>query len=186
MEFLNHHIEALIFTTEHPITVKELKSVLDETFETDFPEADVRGGIASLRERYAQPEFAFEIIEIAEGFQFLTKPPFHSSVGTYLRQTTKKRLSQAALETLSIVAYKQPISKTELEQIRGVSCDYAMQKLLEKELVNIIGRSDAPGRPLLYGTSERFMDYFGIKSLRDLPKLKDFQEVDNAIGEQTQ
>jgi segregation and condensation protein B len=186
MEFLNHHIEALIFTTEHPITVKELKSVLDETFETDFPEADIRGGIEALRERYAQPEFAFEIIEIAEGFQFLTKPPFHSSVGTYLRQTTKKRLSQAALETLSIVAYKQPISKTELEQIRGVSCDYAIQKLLEKELVNIIGRSDAPGRPLLYGTSERFMDYFGIKSLRDLPKLKDFQEVDNAIGEQTQ
>jgi segregation and condensation protein B len=186
MEFLNHHIEALIFTTEHPITVKELKSVLDETFETNFAEADIREGIASLRARYEQPEFAFEIIEIAEGFQFLTKPPYHASVGTYLRQTTKKRLSQAALETLSIVAYKQPISKTELEQIRGVSCDYAMQKLLEKELVNIIGRSDAPGRPLLYGTSERFMDYFGIKSLRDLPKLKDFQEVDNAIGEQTQ
>lgn len=186
MEFLNHHIEALIFTTEHPITVKELKSVLDETFETDFPEADIRGGIAALQERYLQPAFAFEIIEIAEGFQFLTKPPYHASVGTYLRQTTKKRLSQAALETLSIVAYKQPISKTELEQIRGVSCDYAMQKLLEKELVTIIGRSDAPGRPLLYGTSERFMDYFGIKSLRDLPKLKDFQEVDNAIGEQTQ
>jgi segregation and condensation protein B len=186
MEFLNHHIEALIFTTEHPITVKELKSVLDETFETDFPEADILRGVEALRERYTQPEFAFEIIEIAEGFQFLTKPPYHASVGTYLRQTTKKRLSQAALETLSIVAYKQPISKTELEQIRGVSCDYAMQKLLEKELVNIVGRSEAPGRPLLYGTSERFMDYFGIKSLRDLPKLKDFQEVDSAIGEQTQ
>jgi segregation and condensation protein B len=186
MEFLTHHIEALIFTTEHAITVKEMKSVLDETFETDFPEADILRGIESLRERYTKAEFAFEIIEIADGFQFLTKPAYHASVGTYLRQTTKKRLSQAALETLSIVAYKQPISKTELEQIRGVSCDYAIQKLLEKELVTILGRSEAPGRPLLYGTSERFMDYFGIKSMRDLPKLKDFKEVENEIGEQTQ
>jgi segregation and condensation protein B len=186
MEFLTHHIEALIFTTEHAITVKEMKSVLDETFETDFPEADILRGIEALRERYTQAPFAFEIIEIADGFQFLTKPAYHASVGTYLRQTTKKRLSQAALETLSIVAYKQPISKTELEQIRGVSCDYAIQKLLEKELVTILGRSEAPGRPLLYGTSERFMDYFGIKSMRDLPKLKDFKEVENEIGEQTQ
>ena len=94
-----------------------------------------------------------------------------------------KRLSQAALETLSIVAYKQPVSKTELEQIRGVSCDYAIQKLLEKELVEIQGRSDAPGRPLVYGTSEKFMDYFGIKSLKDLPKPKDFKDVENVIGE---
>lgn len=186
MEFLIHHIEALIFTTEHPIMVKEIKSVLDETFETDFQEADILRGVESLRERYAHAQFAFEIIEIAEGFQFLTKPPYHASVGTFLRQTTKKRLSQAALETLSIVAYKQPISKTEIEQIRGVSCDYAVQKLLEKELVTILGRSEAPGRPLLYGTSDRFMDYFGIKSLRDLPKLKDFKEVDNEIGEQIQ
>ena len=84
------------------------------------------------------------------------------------------------------MAYKQPISKTEIEQIRGVSCDYAMQKLVEKELVAILGRSEAPGRPLLYGTSDRFMDYFGIKSLRDLPKLKDFKEADNEIGEQIQ
>jgi segregation and condensation protein B len=182
MKFLTHQIEALIFTTEHAITVKEIKSVLDETFETDFPEAEILRGIESLRERYAQEEYAFEIIEIADGFQFLTKPPFHAAIGTYLRQTTKKRLSQAALETLSIVAYKQPISKTELEQIRGVSCDYAIQKLLEKELVTILGRSEAPGRPLLYGTSDRFMDYFGIKSLKELPRLKDFKEVENEIG----
>ena len=113
----------------------------------------------------------------------MTKPIYHNSVGTYLRQTIRRRLSQAALETLSIVAYKQPVSKTELEQIRGVSCDYAIQKLLEKELVEIQGRSDAPGRPLVYGTSEKFMDYFGIKSLKDLPKPKDFKDVENAIGE---
>ena len=183
MEFLTQHIEALIFTTEHSISLAEMKSVLDATFETAFETAEILRGVEELKVRYAQEQFSFEIIEIANGYQFLTKPMYHNSVGTFLKQTMKKRLSQAALETLSIVAYKQPVSKTELEQIRGVSCDYAIQKLLEKELVDIKGRSDAPGRPLLYGTSEKFMDYFGIKSLNDLPKPKDFKEVDNQIGE---
>ena len=127
---------------------------------------------------------AFEILEIADGFQFISKPVVHAVVGTHLKQTTKKRLSQSALETLSIIAYKQPISKSELEQIRGVSCDYSIQKLLEKELIEISGRSDAPGRPLLYATSQKFMDYFGLKSLRDLPKTKDFKEPESEIGEQ--
>ena len=183
MEFLNQHIEALIFATEHPITIEEMKAVLDVTFETEFQEEDILKGVEAVKEKFSDPQFAFEVIEIAKGFQFLTKPSFHNSVGTYLKQTIKKRLSQAALETLSIVAYKQPISKTEMEQIRGVSCDYAIHKLLEKELVEIQGRSDAPGRPLVYGTSEKFMDYFGIKSIQDLPKLKDFKEVENQIGE---
>jgi segregation and condensation protein B len=183
MEFLNQHIEALIFATEHPITIEEMKGVLDVTFETEFQEETLREGVEAVKEKFSDPQFAFEVIEIAKGFQFLTKPSFHNSVGTYLKQTIKKRLSQAALETLSIVAYKQPISKTEMEQIRGVSCDYAIHKLLEKELVEIQGRSDAPGRPLVYGTSEKFMDYFGIKSIQDLPKLKDFKEVENQIGE---
>jgi segregation and condensation protein B len=183
MEFLNQHIEALIFATEHPITIEEMKGVLDVTFETEFQEEDLLKGVEAVKEKFSDPQFAFEVIEIAKGFQFLTKPSFHNSVGTYLKQTIKKRLSQAALETLSIVAYKQPISKTEMEQIRGVSCDYAIHKLLEKELVEIQGRSDAPGRPLVYGTSEKFMDYFGIKSIQDLPKLKDFKEVENQIGE---
>jgi segregation and condensation protein B len=183
MEFLNQHIEALIFATEHPITVEEMKAVLDVTFETEFQEEDLLKGVEAVKEKFSDPQFAFEVIEIAKGFQFLTKPSFHNSVGTYLKQTIKKRLSQAALETLSIVAYRQPISKTEMEQIRGVSCDYAIHKLLEKELVEIQGRSDAPGRPLVYGTSEKFMDYFGIKSLQDLPKPKDFKEVENQIGE---
>jgi segregation and condensation protein B len=183
MEFLTQHIESLIFTTEHPVTLAEIKSVLNATFQIDFPEADILRGIEELKKRYAEPTFSFEVVEISNGYQFLTKGAFHASVSTFLKQTTKKRLSQAALETLSIVAYKQPISKTEVEQIRGVSCDYAVQKLLEKELVTILGRSEAPGRPLLYGTSDKFMDYFGIKSLRDLPKPKDFKEIENKIGE---
>lgn len=183
MELLIQHIETLIFSTEHPITLSEIKSVLESAFDTTFDNDEILRGIEALKKRYQDPQFAFEILEIAGGFQFLTKPIFHNTVGTYLRQTIRKRLSQAALETLSIVAYKQPVSKTELEQIRGVSCDYAIQKLLEKELVEIQGRSDAPGRPLVYGTSEKFMDYFGIRSLKDLPKPKDFKDVDNTIGE---
>ena len=134
-------------------------------------------------EKYRAPDFPFEIIEIAGGFHFMTKGAFHGSVSIHLKQTTKKRLSQAALETLAIVAYKQPVTKSELEQIRGVDCNYAMQKLLEKELVAITGRSEGPGRPLLYGTSDKFMDYLGIKNLSDLPKPKDFKEIENVVGD---
>jgi len=184
MEQLAQHIEALIFATDTPVMLDEIKKCLDETFETKFKKKDLEQAIQQLTERYQQPDFSIEIIEINEGFQFLTKPSFHAPVATYLKQTTKKRLSKSALETMSIIAYKQPISKSEMEKIRGVSCDYSVQKLLEKELVSIVGRSDGPGRPLLYGTSEKFMDYFGLKSLKDLPQPKDFKEPDSEIGEQ--
>ena len=184
MEFLAQHIEALIFSTEHPISVKEIKAALDFTFESNISKDEIADSIGQLMQKYQEGDYAFEILEIADGYHFMSKPAFHAVVGTHLKQTTKKRLSQAALETLSIIAYKQPISKSELEQIRGVSCDYSIQKLLEKELVEIKGRSDAPGRPLLYATSQKFMDYFGLKSLRDLPKTRDFKEPDSEIGDQ--
>ncbi|MCB0571878.1 MAG: SMC-Scp complex subunit ScpB [Phaeodactylibacter sp.] len=184
MEHLAQHIESLIFATAQPISLEEIKSCLEEALGIKFPDEDLLAAIGQLTARYREKGFAFEINEIAEGYQFLTKPAFHHTVGTYLRQTTRKRLSQAALETLSIIAYKQPVSKTEMEKIRGVSCDYSLQKLLEKELVAIVGRDEGPGRPLLYGTSDKFMDYFGLKSLRDLPKPKEFKEADFVIGEQ--
>ncbi len=183
MEHLAQHIEALIFSTEHPVSIKEIKAALDSTFETTIGTDEIQSVIAQLMQRYQEGNFAIEIMEVAEGFHFMSKPAFHAVVGTHLRQTTKKRLSQAALETLSIIAYKQPISKNELESIRGVSCDYSIQKLLEKELIEIAGRSDSPGRPLLYASSQKFMDYFGLKSLRDLPKTKDFKEPESEIGE---
>lgn len=184
MDFLLPHIESLIFTADEPIRLSEIRSCLEETFGSSFPETELLELIEQLKARYQDEAFAFEITEINEGYRLMTKPNYHRTVGVYLRQTTKKRLSQAALETLSIIAYKQPISKSDVEKIRGVNCDYAMQKLLEKELVIIIGRSDGPGRPLLYGTSEKFMDYFGLKNLKDLPQPKDFKEPDSEIGEQ--
>ncbi|MEL7250061.1 MAG: SMC-Scp complex subunit ScpB [Bacteroidota bacterium] len=183
MDQLAQHIESLIFTTDHAISLDEIDSVLEEAFGIRFPEQEIVDAIERLKTRYEGEEFAFEIAEIGGGFQFLTKGAYHNTVGVFLRQNTRKRLSRSALETLSIVAYKQPVSKPELEKIRGVSCDYAIQKLLEKELVIIVGRSDGPGKPLLYATSAKFMDYFGLKSIEDLPQPKEFQEPDNTIGE---
>lgn len=183
MEYLAQHIESLIFTCEQPISFNEIKAALEETFETTLQEEDLQNSIKDLMERYQSNDHAFEIIKIAGGYQFLTKGAFHNTVGTFLKQSIKKRLSRAALETLAIIAYKQPVTKTDIENIRGVNCDYAVQKLLEKELISIIGRKEAPGRPLLYGSSQKFMDYFGIEDIKDLPKLKEFTGTENSIGE---
>ncbi len=183
MEFLKQHIEALIFAAPQAIALEDIKSVLDESMQNDVALSDIQGLIAQTQEQYRQEAYAFELVEIAGGYQFLTKGAYHNTVAIHLKQTTKKRLSQAALETLALIAYKQPVIKSELEEIRGVSCDYALQKLLEKELVFIAGRSDGPGRPLLYGTTDKFMDYLGINNIQDLPKPKDFKEIENTVGE---
>ena len=183
MEFLQQHIESLIFTANQPITITEISEVLEHTFEMQFRKVEIKEVIDQISEKYQSDQFAFEVIGIANGYQFLSKGAYFNTIATYLKQTTKKKLSGAALETLSIIAYKQPVSKPEMEKIRGVSCDYAVQKLLEKELVTILGRSESVGKPLLYGTSDKFMDYFGLKSLDDLPKPKDFKMPDTSIGE---
>ena len=183
MDHLEQHIESLIFTSESPITVNEIRNCLKDSFDSKFKKGPIEKALVSLQEKYQQEHFSFELVEIAGGFQFLTKTSYHNTIGTYLKQKTKKRLSKAALETLSIIAYKQPVIKSEMEKIRGVSCDYAVQKLLEKELVSIVGRGDGPGKPLHYGTSAKFMDYFGLKNIEDLPQPKDFREPDNEIGE---
>jgi segregation and condensation protein B len=140
--------------------------------------------IKELRLKYQTEDFSFQIELLGGGFQFLTKPAYQTSISILLRQQSQKRLSTAQLETLSIIAYKQPITKGEIEQIRGVNSDYSVQKLLEKELVEIQGKSEGVGRPLIYGTSEKFMEYFGINSVSDLPQPKDFSNPDNQIGEQ--
>lgn len=149
-----------------------------------FTEEALLEGIGQIEARYAVEEASFEVVRIGGGYQFLTKGAYHHTVGVYLKQTTRKRLSRTALETLAIIAYRQPVSKSDLERIRGVNSDYALQKLLEKELVSIVGRSEGAGRPLLYGTSEKFMDYFGLKSLEELPKPKEFKDPENSIGEE--
>lgn len=183
MDFLQNHIEALIFVSAEPLSAKEIQNCLVEMFEADIPEENILEAIEKLKNKYEEDIYAFQIYEMSGGYQFLTKPAYQSSISILLKQKSKKRLSNAALETLAIVAYKQPITKTEIEQIRGVNSDYAIQKLLEKELLVIKGKSEAVGRPLLYGTSEKFMDYFGINSLKDLPQPKDISPDENIIGE---
>jgi len=152
-------------------------------FGAEVPEEDVTGAIQRLEEKYAQEEFSFQLSKAAGGYQFLTKPAYQASIGIMLKQQSKKRLSTSAMETLSIIAYKQPISKTEIENIRGVNCDYAVQKLLDKGLVEIKGKADTIGRPMLYGTTQKFMEYFGINDLSELPTPKDFAHEVNTIGE---
>jgi segregation and condensation protein B len=182
IENLNQQVEALIFASEQPITYEVLKHCIDITFEIDCSSDDLIISIEQIRKKYQDESYAFELAELSGGFAFLTKSVYFDVVASLLKLNSKKKLSQAAIETLAITAYKQPISKSELESIRGVSCDYSIQKLLEKELVEIKGRSETPGKPLLYGTTSKFMDYFGIKSMNDLPKTKDFKEPEQEIG----
>lgn len=185
MNQLAQHIESLIFVSEYPVTRKELKSCLEESFSAKVHQTDIEQGISEVIDKYKSEIYAFEIAEISGGYQFLTKGAYHNTVGTYLKQKNKRKLSRSAMETLAIIAYKQPVTKSEIEKIRGVNCDYSVQKLLEKELIDIAGRSEAPGRPLVYVTSERFMNYFGINSIKDLPKLKEFKAAESVIGNES-
>lgn len=179
---IHRYIEALLFAAPEAISQSEIKKALTENIFDKIAVKDIDSALEDLKERYASDNFAFELVEIGERYQFLTKGAYHRLIEDYLRLSRGKRLSKAALETLSIVAYKQPIVKSEIEQIRGVNCDYTVQKLLEKELIEIQGRSDGPGRPLLYVTSEKFMNYFGLKSIKDLPQLKEFEKQEEEIG----
>ncbi|MEY3645117.1 MAG: hypothetical protein RLZZ207_1815 [Bacteroidota bacterium] len=185
MDFLHRHIEALIFCAPEPLGVNEMVSCLSEMFGAVVPAKDVELALADLCSKYGEPEFSFALEKLGGGYQFLTKPAYQPSISILLRQNSHKRLSTAQLETLSIIAYKQPLTKGDVEQIRGVSCDYSLQKLLEKELIEIKGKSDGIGRPLIYGTSQKFMDYFGINSILDLPQPKDFSQPEQHIGEAT-
>ena len=184
MDFLHRHIEALVFCAPEPLGVSEIVKCLSEMFATEIPLDHVESALYELRKKYNQEDFSFSLEHIGGGYQFLTKPAYQTSISILLRQQSQKRLSTAQLETLSIIAYKQPVTKGEIEQIRGVNSDYSVQKLLEKELIEIKGKSDGVGKPLIYGTSQKFMEYFGINSIQDLPQPKDFSQPENQIGEE--
>src|SRR6187402_931692 len=155
-------------------------------FNAEVPEEDILGAIQKLEEKFVSDEHAFQLNRSGGGYQFLTKPAYQASIGIMLKQQSKKRLSTSAMETLSIIAYRQPISRTEIENIRGVNCDYAVQKLLDKGLIEITGKAETIGRPMLYGTTQKFMEYFGINDLTELPVPKDFVNEINSIGESTE
>ena len=171
------HIEALIFASEKPLTNMDLVELLNNAmgFIEDRATMDqVDAAVQGIHEKYNAEFYAFELKQSGGGWQFLTKKEYHKTIAQLNGDKFLKRLSNAALETLAIIAYKQPITKSEIESIRGVNCDYAVQKLLEKDLVIIAGRNEeAVGKPLIYATSKSFMDYFGINSTDDLPKINE-------------
>ncbi len=171
------HIESLIFASDRPLNNAELLELVNNALafiEDRATQEQVDAAIEGIVEKYNSEFYAFEVRKVGGGWQFLTKKEYHKTVAQLNGDKFLKRLSVAALETLAIIAYKQPITKSEIESIRGVNCDYAVQKLLEKDLVVISGRNEeAVGKPLIYSTSKSFMDYFGINSSDDLPKISE-------------
>jgi segregation and condensation protein B len=178
------HIEALIFASDKPLTPMELTELINNAFgfmDEKFTLDQIQSAIDGIVEKYKTEFYPFEVRQSGGGLQFLTKKEYYKTIAQLNGEKFLKRLSNAALETLAIIAYKQPVTKSEIESIRGVNCDYSIQKLLEKELIIISGRSeDLPGKPLIYNVSRTFMDYFGINSAEDLPKLKEIF-VDNLV-----
>ena len=177
------HIEALIFASDKPLSIAEIVELLNNAMgfiEDRATPEQVDAAINAIKEKYDSEFYSFGLIESGGGWQFLTKQEYHKTIAQLNGDKFLKKLSVASIETLSIIAYKQPVTKSEIELIRGVNCDYAVQKLLEKELIVISGRKeDAVGKPLIYATSKNFMDYFGINSPEDLPRIKELlnQEI---------
>jgi len=171
------HIEVLIFASEKPLTSLDIVELINNSFgflEERISLDQIESAVEGIKEKYDSEFYPFEVRESGGGWQFLTKKDFHKTIAQLNGDKFLKRLSNAALETLAIIAYKQPITKGEIEAIRGVNTDYSIQKLLEKELILISGRNEQmPGKPLIYATSKTFMDYFGINNTSDLPKIKE-------------
>lgn len=165
-------LESLLFVSETPLSPKRVGSFLK-----DATVDEIQKALASLREEINQMDRSFQVLEIAEGFQLVTRPEYHKWAKELYKVISKTRLSKASMEALAIIAYKQPVTRAEVEAIRGVDISNMIQSLLEKKMVRILGRAETPGRPLLYGTTHEFLIHFGLKDLTDLPKISEIQEL---------
>ncbi|MGK9369048.1 SMC-Scp complex subunit ScpB [Melioribacter sp. Ez-97] len=172
-------VEALIFASDEPLPANEIVNAIKEIdgADIDISVQEIDEAVNALNEKYDMNGHAFKILRIANGYIYATKPDHAKYVGFLSTEKSKRRLSQAALETLAIIAYKQPITKPELEAIRGVNSDYTLNTLLEKNLITIKGRAETVGRPLLYGTTDEFLKYFGLNNISDLPKPREIEEI---------
>lgn len=166
-------IECIVFTADLPLSLDRLCELLPE-FERD----DIRTALAELVGSHESRCSGVQLAEVAGGWQFRTHPDFQQYVLRHVK-TKASRFSQSSLETLAIVAYRQPITRAEVEHLRGVDCGGVLKSLLEKRLVRILGKKDIPGRPLIYGTSKEFLEIFGLKDLKSLPTLKEIQALDD-------
>lgn len=174
-------VQALIFCATEPISVEQIDGCLREALGlSDLTAEQILDTIDLIDAELAATGMAFRVRAVAGGYQLLTEPAYQRVVEVLLRQKNRRRMSASMLETLAIIAYKQPITKQAVEQIRGVSCDYAVQKLLERDLVEMRGKAETVGRPVLYGTTPRFLHGFGLNELRDLPQLRDVAADEDA------
>jgi segregation and condensation protein B len=164
-------VEALLYASGEPLSVKDLKNALPDAGDR------IRPALEELKELYGREGRGLQLVEVAGGFQITTRPEFHEVVSRLLSSPKPARLSLQALETLAVIAYRQPITVPELLDLRGVRSASVVRTLLEKKLVRIVGRKPVVGRPLMYGTTKEFLLRFGLKDLRDLPQLKDMSEV---------
>ncbi len=165
-------IESLLFASDTPLTINKLKSII--------PHADaknIKKSIDTLNESYDKSGSSLKIIEVANGFQLVTREEYSAYIQQLFKGRSASKLTVPGLETLAIIAYEQPITKQRMEHIRGVNVDGVVKTLLERNLISIVGREKVPGSPLLYGTTNFFLEYFGIKNLKDLPKLKEIDEL---------
>ena len=162
-------IESLLFACDRPLTLEQIKNVLDN-LETN----EIRKILDELRQEYESANRGIRIVEVAGGFQLITPPAFATFLKRLYKQKKAERLSKPALETLAIIAYKQPVTKLEIESLRNVNIDAVMSNLLDKDLIRVVGRKKALGRPRVYGTTRQFLEYFGLKSLEELPKIENF------------
>ncbi len=160
-------IEAILFVAGNAVRVEDLARALDT------PVARIEEALAQLRDEYDFAQRGFCLKRFGHQVQLATRSLYSADVVRLLQPVQKQSLSQAAMETLAVVAYRQPVTRAEVEQIRGVKCDYSLQSLMNKELIAEVGRKEALGRPILYGTTENFLDHFGLSSLTDLPPLPD-------------
>jgi segregation and condensation protein B len=171
MENIRNIIESLLFVADEPLTVDKLKSVL-ETADTK----EIRSALDALADQYVARGGGFRLCEVAGGWQLRSRPEYNEYIKRLL-QPSPQRLSRAALETLAIVAYNQPIIRADIEHIRGVDCGGVLRQLLERKLIRVLGRKEIPGRPLIYATSKLFLELFELKNLKDLPTPKEIEEI---------
>jgi segregation and condensation protein B len=174
-------LEALFFASDEPLPVRQVLEILQTLDEGERPrkvsEEIILETVRQLNETYERDGRSFRIVKVAGGYQFATLQRFATLLGKLIRERSKRKLSQASLESLAVIAYKQPVTKPELEAIRGVNADYVVRSLLERDLITIVGRASSPGRPLLYGTTRHFLKHFGLNDLSELPKPREIDEL---------
>jgi segregation and condensation protein B len=180
MEDLKYIVESLLFVAKDPITLENLKKAIP-----DIEAKEIRAALLELSKEYEVRKGGFYLKEVAGGYQLRTRPEYSEWISRLL-QPNPMRLSKAALETLAIIAYKQPVIRSDVEHIRGVDSGSIIRMLLDKKLIRVLGRKDIPGRPLIYATTKHFLEVFDLKDLRDLPTPKEIEELGSMFSEDSQ